>query len=103
MAILSLLQNPDGLCPLLETLAMDVSSLLIPAVSNSISISCTVTLRKLLDDGWVCFSTPLCLKLHLSHGKVWTMLGKTMSEKVWMDFRSLVFQTLFGCNEDKEL
>lgn len=44
------LQNYEGLCQFLETLAMVVSFLPIPSLSNFISISYIVTLCKLLDD-----------------------------------------------------
>lgn len=44
------LQNSDGLCQFLETLAMVVSFLLIPALSNFIFTSYIITLCKLLGD-----------------------------------------------------
>lgn len=69
------LQNSDGLCQFLETLALVVSFLPIPALSNIISTSCTVTLCKLLDDAlffvqhqyvlnftWVMAKSGLCLE-----------------------------------------
>ena len=100
----SLLQNPDDLCQLLETLAMDASSSPMPAVSNFISIYLMYSYI-MQTVGW-CF---LFVRHHYALNFTWVMakfgpcLEKTMSEEVWMAFRSLVFQTVLGCNKDNEL